>query len=254
MGSDFAPAPDSDLVRMLKQNGMHMECLANCKTVEEYYNLAAGKVIVSAYPLGKDGAAATAERLGIPHLHLPMNFSYDENERNLKKLATALNIKCLDIDAEITRCEEALEMAQLVVRDTPIEIDAKVHPRPLSLARLLLDHGFNVTTVYLDSISAEEEKDFKWLQHNFPNLLLVSASQTMNRVIPRGSDEKTLALGPLAAWYTDTPYFVNVVQGGDLIGFGGICRMCDLMADAFQKPKDTEQLVPLKGLGCESCV
>ncbi|MFQ9119394.1 MAG: hypothetical protein ACLR4N_01990 [Mediterraneibacter faecis] len=45
-----------------------------------------------------------------------------------------------------------------MIGNTPIAIDYTFHPRPLGLAKLLLTHGFNVETVYLDSISPEEKE------------------------------------------------------------------------------------------------
>ena len=138
--------------------------------------------------------------------------------------------------------------------DAPIAIDGTVHPRPLGLARLLLEHGFRVKAVYLDAISGEEKDDFHWLQHNAPELLLRATIQVKARVLPRGGGEKVLAVGQKAAWFENTPYFVNMVQGAGLWGFDGICRLCGLMRQAFLEEKDTEDLVPRKGLGCESCV
>lgn len=254
LGSDFSPDEESDFVRLLSKADMHVSCLADCQTTDDYFRLAAGRYIISAYPSGRVGAEHTANRLGIPHLYLPMSFDYEENEKNLKKLAYALSIPCLNIDDEITRCEQELERTKEVLQNAPVEIDCKAHPRPLGLAKLLLDHGINVTTVYLDAVSNEEEGDFNWLQKHYGDLILISASQTLNRVLPRGSETKTLAIGPLAAWYADTPYFVNIVQGGGLLGFHGIRHMCELMREGFENPKNTEQLVPLKGLGCECCL
>jgi hypothetical protein len=111
-----------------------------------------------------------------------------------------------------------------------------------------------VDTVYLDGISPEEEQDFCWLREHFPRLLLKATIQPKARVLPRGREEKVLAIGQKAAWFEDTPHFVNLVQGAGLWGFDGICRLCALMREAFLEEKDTEDLVPRKGWGCESCV
>ena len=87
-----------------------------------------------------------------------------------------------------------------------------------------------------------------------PELELIATIQVKMRVLPRTSDEKTLAIGQKAAWFTGSPYFVNMVQGGGLYGFDGIRRTAELMAEAFIEEKDTEDLVVRKGWGCESCI
>ena len=74
------------------------------------------------------------------------------------------------------------------------------------------------------------------------------------RVAPRETAGKTLAVGQKAAYFTGTPYFVNVVEGGGMYGFDGICRMAGLMEEAFSAPKDTRALIQIKGLGCGCCV
>ena len=141
-----------------------------------------------------------------------------------------------------------------MIGDTAVAIDYLYHPRPLGLAKLLLTHGFRVIRIYLDSISPEEKAEFEWLKEHAPDLQLIATIQVKMRVLPRISDEKILAIGQKAAWFTGSPYFVNMVQGGGLYGFDGIRRTAELMAEAFTEEKDTEDLVVRKGWGCESCI
>ena len=74
------------------------------------------------------------------------------------------------------------------------------------------------------------------------------------RVLPRKHEEKVLALGQKAAWFTQSPYFVNVVEGAGLYGFDGIRKMAELMIRAYEEEKEVEDLVVRKGWGCESCI
>ena len=129
-----------------------------------------------------------------------------------------------------------------------------MHPRTLGLARLLLSHGFSVDTIYIDSINKEEEADFVWLKEHAPELVLSATIQVQKRIAKRGRDKKVLALGQKAAWFEDTPWFVNLVSGGNLYGYPGIRELAELMMDAFLQPKDTRDIVPRKGWGCESCL
>ena len=62
------------------------------------------------------------------------------------------------------------------------------------------------------------------------------------RVLSRKNNRKILAIGQKAAWFTGSRNFVNMVQGGGLYGFDGIRRLCDLMTEAYQQEKDTEDL------------
>ena len=254
LGAEFALEPDSDIRRILSKNGYALRELQDCKTYTDYLRLAEGETFLVTYPGGKFGITQTAKRLGRPCHFLPMSFDYDSIVASLKELTDALHLEPLDILEEQRQCDAALEKACKVMGDTPIVIDMLFHPRPLELTKLLLRHGFRVTEVYLDAVDEAERPALDWLKANASDLELHSIILPEQRIADRTRAEKTLAIGPKAAWFTSTPYFVNVVQGGGLWGYAGIRRLCDLMIDAFQNEKDTRDIVPRKGLGCVSCL
>ena len=263
LGSDFALDEGSDICRILKKNEILFREIPTCETWEDYQNLGEGSLILNCYPAGKFGAEKQAERLGRPFLYLPGSFDYGEIQEQEEKLLGMLGqqnnrktgkINGLDIEKEIRECEEALSHAHQIIGDTPIAVDYLFHPRPLGLTKLLLTHGFQVQSVFLDSISPEEKEVFFWLKENYPELKLISTVRPEMRVRTRQQSEKILAIGQKAAWFTGSRNFVNMVQGGGLWGFDGIRHTAQLMVEAFHEEKDPEDLIVRKGWGCESCI
>lgn len=283
LGSDFALDETADIRRILEKNGIRLREIAACKNWEEYESLGEGSLVLDSYPAGKFGASIQAERWKRPFLYLPGSFDYEEIEEQEKMLTEALRrMNCsrtdgqkqndtsgsvavetgidseqtagLDIMREIQDCETALSHAHEIIGDTPIALDYLFHPRPLGLAKLLLTHGFQVESVFLDSISPEEKEVFFWLKKNYPKLMLISTIRPEMRVRPRDPEKKVLAIGQKAAWFTGSRNFVNMVQGGGLYGFDGIRRTVKLMTEAFETEKDPEDLIVRKGWGCESCI
>lgn len=263
LGSDFALDEGSDICRILKKNEILLREIPTCETWEDYQNLGEGSLILNCYPAGKFGAEKQAERLGRPFLYLPGSFDYGEIQEQEEKLLGMLGqqnnrktgkINGLDIEKEIRECEEALSHAHQIIGDTPIAVDYLFHPRPLGLTKLLLTHGFQVQSVFLDSISSEEKEVFFWLKENYPELKLISTVRPEMRVRTRQQSEKILAIGQKAAWFTGSRNFVNMVQGGGLWGFDGIRHTAQLMVEAFHEEKDPEDLIVRKGWGCESCI
>ena len=261
LGSDFALDEGSDICRILKKNEILLREIPTCETWEDYQNLGEGSLILNCYPAGKFGAEKQAERLGRPFLYLPGSFDYGEIQEQEEKLLGMLGqqnnrktgkINGLDIEKEIRECEEALSHAHQIIGDTPIAVDYLFHPRPLGLTKLLLTHGFQVQSVFLDSISPEEKEVFFWLKENYPELKLISTVRPEMRVRTRQQSEKILAIGQKAAWFTGSRNFVNMVQGGGLWGFDGIRHTAQLMVEAFHEEKDPEDLIVRKGWGCES--
>lgn len=254
LGSDFRLDAGADLRRMLENSGWTLLEIQDRHTYASYLEMGQAQVILSTFPRGQYGAEKTAKRLGRRHFYLPGSFSYAEIARMEEQLAAELGLKRLDIEAEQKACDEALEQAKAAIGEVPIAIDYTLHPRPLGLARLLLEHGFRVERVYLDAVTQEEQEDFKWLQENWPELLLVATTQPQLRMKPRGTNRNVLALGQIAAWAEGTPWFVNLVEGDGLWGYDGIRVMAHEMTEAAKTKKDTRDLVPRKGLGCESLI
>ena len=273
VGSDFVLDESSDIKRLLRSTGHILRELPACKTWAEYQQLGSAEIFVSCYPPAKYGAAMLTERLNRTHLYLPGCFDYEEIKEEIRNLIKELqagwsredtsNTKCADITSEeieafyqreITLCEDSINHAKSIIGGTPVVLDYLYHPRPLGLAKLLLEHGFHVTTVYLDSISPEEKPAFDWLKLHHPDLELRATIQTKMRVLPRGTEGKVLAIGQKAAWFSGSRNFVNMVQGGGLWGFDGIRETMELMTEAFLEEKDPEDLIVRKGWGCESCI
>ena len=257
LGSDFVLDESSDIKRLLKRYGYRVRELPACNTWQELLEMSRGRLFLNCYPAGKYGMEAQAKRLGREHLYLPGSFSYEEIENQLKQLTDMLGLPELteeELAHERAACEEKLAEAKNLMGEMPIVLDYLYHPRPLGLAKLLLTHGFCVKAIYLDGISPEEKEDFLWLQEHAPELELIATIQVKMRVLPRGGEEKVLAIGQKAAYFSRSRNFVNLVQGEGLYGFDGIRRTAELMMDAYRNEKDTERLVIQKGWGCECCL
>ena len=254
LGVEFALEPDSDLCRLLDKNGYRLKQLQDCKSYEEYLTLSKGETFLCVHPNGHYGISQTAKRLNRPYCYLPMSFDYASIHLSLRTLTDKLSLRPLDETAEREACDSVMRCALQEIGRTPIALDSLFHPRPLELAKLLLSYGFRVTEVFLDAVAPEEEPALLWLRDHAPELKLTSIMLPDRRVADRTRSEKTLALGPKAAWFSSTEYFVNLVQGGGLWGYAGIRTLGRLMVDAFHQSKDTRDIVPRKGLGCSSCI
>ena len=265
LGHNFILDETSDIKRFLKKCGCELREITTCDTWDKYEKLGEANIFLSIYPTAKYGAQTLAKRLGREHIYMPASFNYEEIKQQMELLAEKVISECVktekDIwnrdawfEKEIAACEESVAQAHSIIGDTPIVIDYLMHPRPLGLAKYLLEHGFFVEAVYLDGVSPEEEQEFYWLSKHAPKLELRATIQPKMRLLPRNHEGKVLALGQKAAWFTQSPYFVNVVEGAGLYGFDGIRKMAELMIRAYKEEKEVEDLVVRKGWGCESCI
>lgn len=261
LGSDFALDETCDLKKILAGNGYKIKELPACRTYEEYLSIGESALFISVYPAAEAGAESLAKRLGRPHIHLPLSFGYDEINKNSTLLINALSSGAKTSEAAVPdeislkqeSCRAALSALRERLNDAEIAIDYTFHPRPLSLAKLLLECGFNVKRIYIDVISGQEEEDFYYLKENFPSLVLKPTVSPACRLAHRKASD-VLSLGQKAAWFEGSRHFANIVQGSGWYGYDGILKLCAAMEEAFETEKDPKELIPLKGLGCESCV
>ena len=266
IGDIYALDPESDLMRLIRAADEARGTVStplqiqDCETLKEYQALSGREVLITRSPMSAVSVRQTARRLGCKGLYLPAVMDYAGIRKELETAAEALCITSeqagISFEQEEKLCEDALQHLRDVVGDTPIAIDYIAVQRPLGFARLLLERGFAVREVYLDAVSPEEENDFLWLKENHGEVLLCSTIHVKGRLLHAGAIDSEhsgfLAVGPKAAWFCGTEHFVNLVDYGGMWGYSGIRKMASLMEDAFENAKDTKDLVPRKGLGCES--
>ena len=180
-------------------------------------------------------------------------FNPEKIESSLGTLAGALGVS-YNPTPDRAAALAALDTARAVVGDTAVAIDYTAVPAPLSLARLLLEHGFRVTRMYNDSFLPDERDEFDWLCRHAPDLEVYPTTRPAMRVTPRSTEEPLLAIGQKAAYFTGTGHFVNLVEGAGLYGYDGIRRMAELMTEAMSEQRDAAGLIQQKGWGCSCCL
>ncbi len=254
IGNVFTTDDDSDIVQLIKKSGYKLREITRCNTYAEYQEMSQSFLNIVYNPNALAGGESLREKLGQELLYLPLSYDYDEIRDSMKSLAEKLGAK-YDGNAEVeAAAEAAMENALKIIGNHPIAIDYTATTRPLGLARLLIEHGFNVVRVYADAFNAEDRPDFFKLKEIAPQLEIFATNQVKMRVLPRFSSDKTLAIGQKAAYFMGSRNFVNIVEGGGFYGFRGIVKLAELMIDAFENEKDTFSLIQQKGLGCECCI
>jgi hypothetical protein len=255
IGNDRATDETSELISMIRSAGFEIKDITLCKTYKDYLDMAKSSVNITYIPTAIAAGEKLEYRLGQKHLYLPLSYSYKEIIENYRKLAAILKIRIPDFSEAAAKANKALLDAHESIKNMPVEIDYTSTPRTLGLARLLLEHGFNVKKVYTDCFIDEEKADFNWLKENTPDLIISATVNAKMRFARNVSQkEKVLAIGQKAAYFSSTNNFVNMVAGGGMYGFNGIVRLAKMMTDAYLYKKDTKAVIRIKGLGCESCL
>ncbi|MBQ9857565.1 MAG: nitrogenase [Oscillospiraceae bacterium] len=254
IGNDLPTDESSDLMQLLRANNLKIHEITSCENYAQYQEMAESEFYISYYPSAAAGGDMLSERLGGTHIYVPFSFDYDEIEAGLTKLSDKLNIPALDFSGKREECEKAVKETLALIGDTPIAIDYTYSPRPLGLAKFLLENGFNVKRVYLDAITGEEKPALEALKACFPELQLYPTVHASMRFLSEKEPTNYLAIGQKAAHFMNTNHFVNVVEGGGMFGYHAVLHTLELMREAFTEEKDMRNLIQIKGMGCGGCI
>ena len=252
IGNDLPIAKDSDLMALLQGKKVHE--ITACETYAQYQEMAESALYISSYPSAKAGGDMLAQRLGGRHLYVPYSYDYEEIEAGLHMVCRTLGVPAPDFGGRRQACDAALAETAALLGDTPIAIDYTFCPRPLGLAKLLLDAGMNVQRVYLDTVTGEEKAAFDSLQEHHPALMLYPTVHAAMRFHAPKEESGFLAVGQKAAHFTNTEHFVNVVEGGGMHGFQAVLETLALMRQAYHEKKPMRDLIQIKGMGCGGCL
>lgn len=254
IGNDLPTDEESDLMLFLKSNGFKIHEITSCDTYDEYQEMAESEFYISYYPAAIPSGNILAERFSAKHCYVPFSYDYDEIESGFTCLAETLGVPAPDFNGNREKCAAALEETLKLVGSTPIAIDYSFCPRPLGLAKFLLDNGFNVQRVYLDAVTGEEKAAFEYLKTNYPQLMLYPTVHASMRFLAEKEPSGFLAIGQKAAHFMNTNHFVNVVEGGGMLGYQAVIKTLELMREAFTEEKDMRSLIQIKGMGCGGCI
>lgn len=258
VGNDLKMDEDSELVKVLENNNIDIKEIHRCKNYEMYKSMSQAKYYIVTYNSAKKAGKDMEMRLGGTCIYMSNSFDYNEIENEISEMCRVLNIKNFDkvyYENMRKKCDDKLKELKELIGDKKICIDYTFTNRTLSLAKLLLDRGFNVDRIYADSFIEDDKEDFNYIKNKYGNVKIYpTSSPYMQYVDEVDKKEDYLAIGQKAAFFTKTNNFVNVIEGGGFFGFQGIIKIVDLIEDAYKKEKDMVSLISIKGLGCEECV
>ena len=250
IGNDLPTREESELLQILKGANLKIHEITSCRTYEEYQEMAESSYYISYNAAAVAGGEMLSERLGGEHLYIPFSFDYEQIDAGFTKLGKMLGVEIPDFSGKRSACNQALKETYELIGNTPITIDYTYCPRPLGLAKMLLDAGFVVEKVYVDTITGEEKADFEYLQKHFPKLLLYPTVHSGMRFMANREKGNGLAIGQKAAYFENTNHFVNVVSGGGMLGYDAVLNTLKLMKEAYLEEKDMRSLIQIKGMGC----
>ena len=254
VGNCFVYGPDCDLNVMLEGAGIRVMDVNTCKDYDAFLSMARSCANFTFHNTAKSAGKDMKIRLGQEWMHMHPGYDYDVIDADLKKAAAFLEIAPPSAEETALQrqlTEQSVREVRELLGDTPVSVDYTAVDCPLELALYLLEHGFNVESVFVD-VFTESREIFEALQQKAPELKIYQSLGWNIRKMQRGHDGKIVAIGQKAAYFMNTDYFVNIVENDGMYGYRGIRALMRSLADACREKKPMRELVQIKGWGC-SC-
>ena len=293
LACEFPRDQHCDAVQHLRRHGVRVADVVSSRTYDEFLEMSRSSLNLLFHKAGMKAAKDLEIRLKQPFLMMRPGYVYDEIDEDMRSLSERLGIQAPS-EEEIARLREAAERAAAEAlralsgesgassaepsgaapgAPVPVSVDGTAVDCPLGLCIFLLEHGFQVETLFIDSFT-ESEAVFEKLRRLAPELKVFSALNWNMRQIERGrypgstsgasgvlpvcrersgpENGRIVAIGQRAAYFHDTEYFVDLVNNDGMYGYRGIVRLMELLAEAAREKKDMRSLIQIKGWGC-SC-
>lgn len=254
VGNCFPYREHCDLTVMLEKAGIRVMDVNTCGDYDTFKQMAASPVNFTFHLTAVRAAKDMKIRLSQEWIPMRPGYVYDDIDEDMKKAAAFFGIEGPS-DEEImslrSKAEEAVSLTRTQLGDTPLSLDYTAVDRPLELALYLMDHGFNVESIFID-VFTESEEVFNALQKKAPDLKIYQSLGWNIRKMERFHEGKIVSVGQKSAYFNDTDYFVNIVENDGMYGYRGIIRLMELIREADALKKPMRDLVQIKGWGC-SC-
>ena len=256
IGYNWAFESSCEFVRIIKSAGVTLRQLPECESYAQYLEMAKSAVNIAIIPEAVPAVQELEERLGQRAWYLPVSWDFEKIKDNYKALCGALGIDLPDLSADEKEARAALESAAKVLGGRPVAVDFMAAHKPFELCKMLLESGINVTRIFIDVISGEDEQAFEFIKEKYPEFEIFPTVNTSMRFFAGGqmTENEFVAIGQKAAYFCATDHFVDIVGAKDMYGFDGVKKLAEKIADAAQNKKDRKVVIQHKGMGCQSCL
>ena len=253
-GSLEAFGPESDFARAAHAAGVPFFELPGMTTYEEYRRMAHARWVLTVNPAALQAGRFLAERHGMRHLQLLLDYNEQRIDDSLGTLAELTGIPLWDTTAEKSAARTALAQAADALAGRPVAICQTATTRPVALARRLVESGIRVTDLYCDSFLPADKTDFEILRKKAPCILVHPTTvPEMRFATPAEKRDDIVAIGQKAAFFTGATHMLNMIEGGPWWGHGGVRSLALALAVAAREPVDVDRIISVKGYGCNGC-
>ena len=273
LGNDRPLAKNSLLLHILKQAGYTIQDITSCTTYADFTEFSKSAYTLTFSPVARLAQKELADRCNQKALIFLPTYQLEQTGLHIKECTEELAIPYPEdlVQQTLETVDTELRRTRKQLGSRPIALDYTVTPRPLSLARLLLEYDFALACLFCDAFDPSEDVHFRWIREHFPHCTIVqtlspkmrleSVRNTLSEMLQNTTQKDLsflpkdiLCLGQKAAFLSMSRFFVNHVYAGNMPDVSALFFLAEELRHAASTQKDLRYEIQLKGLGCPSCL
>ncbi|MBQ7797199.1 MAG: oxidoreductase [Lachnospiraceae bacterium] len=243
VGNNVTLPETGDLKQLLGEKGYKVYNVSDFNTFEEFSHMADACLNIVAGPIALKAAQQMEQELDIPYMKAFVNYDPEEIEKFYQELSDALGEDFVTPSKEYReKALEKIEAAKNLVGDYPVAIDYQAVLKPFSLGYTMARYGFNVNMIATDGVAGHEKANHEGLLNLRPSVL-VENPVSHNAVTFPHEGEPYLCIGFDCGYMTGSDKVVNIMQDEGMYGYDGICRMMDMVMEAYHGGADVKTMI-----------
>ena len=247
IGNNVPPHKDGELYRVLAQNGITVRHIQECTSFDEYCTMNKSCLNLVLSPVAAYAARDMEANPGIPYQLAYISYNPQEIRAWYATLAQKLTELgkpvAFSIESDAAQAEASLRETAALLRGTPIALDFQAVKRTCSLAKTLIQYGFTVALLAIDTVLPFEKADFAWLQEHAPHLEVASPLHHDSPKFAYRSYSNCLCIGFDAGYMTGSTHVVNIMDDEGNFGFNGILRLMKHIQAAYHNTANVPQMI-----------
>lgn len=232
---------ECELFQFMSDNGIQIRHITDYEKFEDFQDMAKSSVNLVLSPTAVYASGLMTENLGIPAIEAIHTYDLDEIAVRYDALAKHFDIS-IDYTAQRAEADAALEQAKEKIGAMPIAIDYQAVRKPFTLAKVLLEYGFNVTFIMTDGVKNIEKAAAEYVKEQYPHVEIVNAvhHDLVNSPIRDGG---YLCIGFDCAYATGSQKVLNIMEDEGLFGYDGVKTLMEMLVAANEEQADLKEMI-----------
>ena len=218
------------------------------KSYEDFCEMGRSKYNLIVHPAGKFATEYMDDHYGTSSVNYLITYDMKEIRSNYEDWTNKLleNHKrvdnAFDIDEEEVKTKQAIEHAVEKLNGLPISVCSSAVLRPCTLAKALIEYGFNVGEIMVQELLPIDKVAYEYICKNYPGVKITQPRHHKSAV-RNNTDTNCVVIGFEGAYLRQSDYVVDLAGDEGMYGYYGVRRLMEMLEKAVLEKADLKKMI-----------